>query len=63
MERLVDLRKKAQDFWINVALNELLKENGRESLIELALSTAIKIALEETELEERPTPNKEVSHA
>lgn len=63
MERLVDLRKKAQDFWLNVALEELLKEDGKESLIELALSTAIRIALGETELEGRPTPKKEVSHA
>jgi L-alanine-DL-glutamate epimerase-like enolase superfamily enzyme len=63
VERLVDLRKKAQDFWLNVALEELLKEDGKESLIELALSTAIRIALGENDLEGRPTPKKEVSHA
>jgi len=62
----INLRKRAFDFWLNVALKELEKEEGKESLIELALTTAIKIALNEPSFEEPVTANKtqkEVSYA
>ena len=64
-QKTVGLRRKACNFWLNVALRELAKEEGKESLIELALTTAIKIALDEPPFEEptRTNKQKEVRYA
>jgi len=58
-QKTIDLRKRACDFWLKVALRELAKDEGKESLIELALTTAIKIALDEPSFREPTHTNKQ----
>ncbi|RUM43023.1 MAG: hypothetical protein DSY34_00650 [Desulfurobacterium sp.] len=60
-EARIDLTKRALNFWLDVALYELAKEESRESLVEIALETAVSIAINNPQIFGMPHPHSEKS--